>query len=153
MRSRLLLPAFAVLLLLNIYPVLSQNISFNKVKLPDETFTGLISGITQDSEGNIWFSSGNSGLRRFDGVHLKTFLLDALNPASLADNKVECVYADKSGNIWAGTYGSGLEKFDPKTERFTHYRHNEKDPSSISGDTVTCILQDHEGVLDRKSVV
>ena len=148
MRSRLHLSAFAVLLLLiKVSPALSQDISFNKVKLPDETFQGLITGITQDLEGNIWFSSGNSGLRRFDGVHLKTFLHDALNPASLADNKVECVYADKSGNIWAGTYGAGLEKYDPKTERFTHYKHNEKDPGSVSNDTITCLLQDHEGVL------
>lgn len=60
---------------------------------------------------------------------------------------MECVYADKSGNIWAGTLGAGLEKFDPKTERFTHYKHNEKDPSSISNGIITCLLQDQEGVL------
>ncbi len=148
MQSRFHLITFTVLLLvIKVYPVLSQDISFNKVTLSDETFQGLISGITQDPEGNIWFSSAISGLSRFDGVHLKIFSHDPLNPASVADNWVECVHADKSGNIWAGTYGTGLEKFDPKTDRFTHYKHNEQDPSSISNDTITCLLQDHEGVL------
>ena len=148
MQSRFRLFAFTVLLLLiKVCPALSQDISFNKLSLPDETFQGLITGITQDPEGNIWFGSGLTGLSRFDGVHLKTFSHDPLNPASLADNRVQCVYADKSGNIWVGTYGTGLEKFDPKTERFTHYKHNEQDPSSISNDTIICLLQDHEGVL------
>ena len=148
MRSRFHTITFFVLqLLIKAYPVLSQDINFNKVTLPDETFVGLKTGITQDPAGNIWFSSGISGLSRFDGVHLRTFSHDALNLSSLADNKVECVYADKSGNIWAGTYGTGLEKFNSKTERFTHYKHNEKDPGSVSNDSITCLLQDHEGVL------
>ena len=92
MQSRFHFFTFTVLLLLiHICPAVSQDITFNKVTLPDETFQGLISGITQDPEGNMWFSSGISGLCRFDGVHLKTFLRDALNPASLAVNNVECV--------------------------------------------------------------
>ncbi|MEP6597251.1 MAG: two-component regulator propeller domain-containing protein, partial [Ginsengibacter sp.] len=146
MQSRFRLFTFAVLLLLiKVCPVLSQHISFNKVALPDETINGLVTGITQDLQGNIWFAS--SGLHQFDGVHLKSYVHDPLNPGSLANNYVECVYADKSGNIWAGTYGSGLEKFNPETGAFTHYKHNEQDPASIGGDSVTCILQDNEGML------
>ncbi len=147
MRCRLHLSAFAVLLLINICPVLSQDISFNKVSLPEETIRGIITGITQDPKGYIWFSPNATGLSRFDGVNLKTYSHDALNPSSLANNYVECVYADRSGNIWAGTFGSGLEKLDTKTGAFTHFKHNEKDPSSISHDSVTCILQDREGFL------
>jgi signal transduction histidine kinase/ligand-binding sensor domain-containing protein len=148
MRCRLHLSAFAVLLLLiKVCPVLCQDIRFNKVSLPEETIRGIITGITQDLNGNIWFSPNGTGLSRFDGVNLKTYSHDALNPSSLANNYVECVYADRSGNIWAGTFGSGLEKLDTKTGAFTHFKHNEKDPSSISHDTVTCILQDREGFL------
>ena len=31
--------------------------------------------------------------------------------------------------LWIGTY-DGLSRFDPKTEQFTVYRHNAKDPRS-----------------------
>src|SRR5205809_6228717 len=134
-----------LILLVSACPVFAQDISFNKISLPDETINEVITGITQDFQGNIWFSS--NGLHQFDGVHLKSYIHDPLNAGSLAINKIECVYVDKNGNIWAGTYGAGLEKLDPKTGVFTHYKHDEHDASSISGDSVTCILQDHEGVL------
>jgi len=71
MQRRLHLSVFAVLLLLiKVSPALSQDIRFNKVTLPEETIQGLITGITQDLQGNIWFRSG--GLHKFDGVHLKS---------------------------------------------------------------------------------
>ena len=71
MRSRLHVSVFGVLLLLiKACPASSQDIRFNKVTLPEETIQGLITGITQDLQGNIWF--GASGLHKFDGVHLKS---------------------------------------------------------------------------------
>lgn len=147
MQSRFHLFLSVLLLLVNASRVVSQDIRFDKVSLSDQTGSGVITSITQDLQGNIWFSPNTSGLCRFDGVNMKIYSHDALNPGSLAHNRVECVYADKSGNIWAGTYGFGLEKFDPETGSFTHYKHNENDPTSISGDTITCIIQDRDGFL------
>ena len=31
-----------------------------------------------------------------------------------------------------GTWGGGLNRFDPNTNRFTHYRDNPQEPSSLS---------------------
>src|SRR5438552_3168544 len=86
-----------LILLISACPVFAQDISFNKISLPDETINEVITGITQDAHGNMWFIS--NGLHRFDGVHLKSYIHDPLNPASLAINTIECVYADKNGNI------------------------------------------------------
>ena len=122
----------------------SQDIHFNKVLLPDEV-SYLISGITQDKEGNIWFSG--DGISRYDGVHMKKYTYDRLNSNSIASNFVECIYADKKGFIWAGGIGGGLNKLDPKTGIFTHYKHDVKNPNGISGDTITCILEDKEGMM------
>src|ERR1043166_7910545 len=98
MQSRFHLFTITVLLLfIKVCPVLSQDISFNKVTLPDETINRLITGITQDLQGNIW--SASAGIHQFDGVHLKSYIHDPLNPGSLANDYVECIYADKSGNI------------------------------------------------------
>ncbi len=122
----------------------SQDIHFNKVSLPDEV-TNVITAITQDQQGNIWFSA--DGISRYDGVHLKKYVYDRLNPNSIASNRMESIYADKKGFIWAGGYGGGLNKLDPRTGIFTHYQHDAKNPNSISGDTVTCILEDKEGMI------
>ncbi|MBZ5859593.1 sensor histidine kinase [Flavihumibacter profundi] len=141
------LPISVLLLLVIISPAISQDINFTKVVVPDEAATTVITSISQDQSGNIWCSLGGTGIFQFDGVHFKMYMHEDFNPASLANNRVECVYADKKGNIWVGTFGSGLEKFDPVTGTFTHYKHNPQDPSSISGDSVTCILEDRDGLL------
>src|SRR6266542_1964568 len=135
------------IILLHVSGVSAQDISFQRVDLPDINIQNVITGITQDPQGNIWFTSSGSGLFEYDGVHLKSYTHDPLNPSSLASNYTECIYVDKHGNLWIGTWGGGLEKLDPATGVFIHYKHDPKDGSSISGDTVTCILQDHEGVL------
>ncbi len=150
MQSRFYRYCFAVLiLLLNVSPVLSQEISFNKVTLNEETLN-VITGITQDLQGNIWFGAtvtSGSGLFLFDGFQVKSISNQYLNHGSLTTGRVECLYADKIGNIWVGTFGSGLEKFDPKSGNFTHYIHDDKDSFSISGNIITAILEDHDGFL------
>ncbi len=122
----------------------SQNIRFNKVSFPED-FINTTTGITQDKQGNIWFSAG--GIARYDGVQLKIFKHDPLNPNSISVNFIECILADKKGYIWAGSYGGGLNKLDPATGIFTHYRHDAKNPNSIIDDTVTCILEDRDGMI------
>jgi ligand-binding sensor domain-containing protein len=144
------LNATLFIILLQASVVSAQDISFERVDLPDINIQDVITGITQDLRGNIWFTSsgfsGGSGLFKYDGVHLKSYTHDPLNPSSLGYNLIECIYTDQRGNLWIGTWGD-LEKMDPSTGVFIHYKHDPKDPASISGDTVNCILQDHEGML------
>jgi signal transduction histidine kinase/ligand-binding sensor domain-containing protein len=135
-----------LLWLLKAYAISAQDINFERVNLPDKDAQDAITGITQDLKGNIWFTSW-SGLFEYDGLHLKSYTHESLNPSSLATNNTECVRPDSRGNIWIGTYGDGLEKLDPATGVFVHYKHDAKDTSSISGDSVTCILQDNAGML------
>jgi len=46
-----------------------------------------------------------------------------------------------------GTYGGGLNRLDPESGRFTVYRHDPNDPSSLSSDRVLSILRDRDGTL------
>src|SRR6478609_7986255 len=110
------LPFF--IFLLSLSRGIAQDISFNKVPVPEEINNHVITGITQDPSGNIWFSC--SGLYQYDGIHIKSYVHDPLNPASLAFGIVECIFADRDGNIWAGVTGAGLDKLDPKTGVVTH---------------------------------
>ena len=44
--------------------------------------------------------------------------------------------------LWIGTYFGGLNSFDGK--KFTHYRHNDNDSSSLANDNVWEIFEDRE---------
>ena len=54
---------------------------------------------------------------------------------------------DHEGFLWIGTEHGGLNRMDTKTGKFTHYRHNENDPASLSYDMVRAIYEDKAGAL------
>jgi signal transduction histidine kinase/ligand-binding sensor domain-containing protein len=127
-------------------PAFSQQIIFNKV-LPAEGITfGMVTDITQDINGSMWFSTKN-GLYRYDGYQMTNYRKERMNHNSIGDNNLESVLADSNGIVWVGTLGAGLDRFDPENGVFTHFRHNKNDTNSISNDTVTAILRDKKGIL------
>ena len=52
---------------------------------------------------------------------------------------------DHLGKLWIGTYLGGLDCYDGR--HFTHYRHKDEDPSSLSDDRVYTIMEDSGGDL------
>lgn len=48
---------------------------------------------------------------------------------------------DSSGALWLGS-DQGLARFDPKTESFRHFRHDPRQPGSLSHDAIRAILPD-----------
>ena len=48
---------------------------------------------------------------------------------------------DPAGALWLGS-DQGLVRFDPKTQAFTRYRHDPRQPGSLSHDVVRAILPD-----------
>ena len=138
---------FVLLLLCNTRSVLSQQLNFSLVPPPAEAPQwGLVTGITQDKSGLMWFTTSN-GVQRYDGYKVVNYLNEPHNPNSLASNSTECIYADSAGIIWIGTRSAGLDRFDPVTGKFTHYRHVPNDPASIIDDNIRAIFEDHEGIL------
>ena len=125
--------------------VYSQDIALNLVPNGTGENIDFVTGITQDMNGLMWFST-KVGLLSYDGNNLTIYKNNPLNPNSLISNFTESVYAD-SGKIWVGTLGYGLDMFDPTTGIFTHFRHDPNDPASLSNDTVTQILRDKHGTL------
>jgi ligand-binding sensor domain-containing protein/signal transduction histidine kinase len=127
-------------------PAFGQQITFQKLLPPDGQNFEFVTGITQDVNGIMWFSS-KKGLYSYDGNQLSSFKNNPLNPNSLLSNFLETIYADTNGTIWLGSLGKGLDLFDPESGKFTHFRPDPKDPSSLSNDTVTALLRDSQGVL------
>ncbi len=137
---------FLLLLFARTLPGFCQQIIFNKVLPPEGRFNPLVTCITQDMNGYMWFASPD-GIYSYDGYRFTHYLHDSSNSHSLASNYVESIYADSNGIIWVGTAETGLDRLDPETGIFTHFRHDENVPSSLGCDSVTAILIDKHGIL------
>ncbi|MGE5448148.1 MAG: two-component regulator propeller domain-containing protein, partial [Bacteroidales bacterium] len=143
------LSIFALLLFLlfiRTIPAFSQQITFHKLLPPDELNFEFVTGIAQDFNGIMWYST-KKGLYRYDGNQLSSFKNNPLNPNSLLSNFLETIFVDLDGTIWLGSLGKGLDLFDPESENYTHFRPEPNNPSSLSNDTVTAILRDKQGTL------
>jgi len=62
----------------------------------------------------------------------------------LSQSSIYSMCQDKEGMIWFGTL-DGLNKFDGY--KFTKYRHNRNDPTSISDNSINCVFEDSKGIL------
>ena len=62
----------------------------------------------------------------------------------LSHNKVNCILQDKRGFIWIGT-DDGLNRYDG--QRFTIYRNEPEDSSTVSGNIITSLHEDEKGIL------
>ncbi|HEX2394853.1 MAG TPA: two-component regulator propeller domain-containing protein, partial [Bacteroidales bacterium] len=55
------------------------------------------------------------------------------------DNTVRTIFEDHSGKIWIGTQNAGLELYNSQTDGFIHFRHNDNDNKTPSGNTIRSI--------------
>ena len=67
-------------------------------------FAGLhtVSDLLEDRKGNLWLVSDEKGLQYYDGMHVKTYKLDA------RDVVASCLCEDHQGNIYVSTTNAGV---------------------------------------------
>lgn len=98
-----------------------QNIEFSSLNNRGGLSNSQVNAILKDKTGYVWFGT-QSGLNRFDGFRMKTFLYSATNQTSLANNYVDELQEDNEGKIWVHTsvgycvYAPTTEQFDRKPE-------------------------------------
>ncbi len=107
--------------------------------------------------GVLWIGTP-TGLDRFDTKteRFTRFRHEPGNAKSLSYDEILSIYEAPSepAILWIGTgqagnvmKGGGLNRFDTKSGTFTHYRHDSKNPSSISHDIVGPVHEDKHGAL------
>lgn len=69
---------------------------------------GMVCGITQDKEGNMWFGSFGGGLNKYRN----DLFVNINENHGLANNTVMSFYKDSKDNMWIGTWGGGVSKMD-----------------------------------------
>lgn len=66
--------------------------------------------------------------------------------ASWLHNYVRDVWVDEAGAVWFGTY-TGLSRFDPTAKPFETWKHDARDPQTLSGDAVSAVVEQNDGSL------
>ena len=115
-----------------------------------------ILALCTDRTGTLWI--GSEGLERFNpGDNSFTHYGNVPNDVtSLSDNNVRSIYEDHQGVLWIGTgsvYGvegadpskGGLNRMDKGTGKFTRYKHDEANPSSLVNNKVRALFEDSKG--------
>ncbi|TWJ02349.1 signal transduction histidine kinase [Mucilaginibacter frigoritolerans] len=125
------------------FPLYTHHLS-DPVSDPKSLSFSDINNFAEDKLGNLWIGTNGGGLTYFDRKNgtFKTYLHDPNNINSLTNNVIVCMYIDHAQKLWIGTYFGGLDCFDGKT--FTHYKHNEAVPGSISEDRICAITEDSD---------
>ncbi len=100
-----------------------------------------------DSKGNIWFSTRNEGIKRYDGVSLKTAftIVDGLG-----SNDVQKIFEDRDGDLWFISSIEALRGDIGYVMHINRYDGNsiQNFPVSPLGDTHGVVIhQDTRGIL------
>lgn len=109
--------------------------------VPEFTY---VNSITEDRQGNIWFTTSRSGLVCFGEGDSKPRCYMTTNSGICSDKTTE-VFEDKFGNIWVGSYGSGLSILNPSNNTIENHSYVPGDPTSLSGNNVFSIAQGPDG--------
>ena len=102
--------------------------------------------IMQDSKGFMWFGTWD-GLNRFDGLNFVIYKPGIKeNKQNMGNQTIRSFFEDKKGNFWIGTEW-GLILLNRKTQQFTKYTRNQKNPNALNSDTINCVTEDNKGLL------
>ncbi|MCD0490545.1 response regulator [Pedobacter sp. MC2016-14] len=118
------------------------NFTVYKKSFQDKSSIGSndIQTITEDKKGFLWIGTGEETLIRFN-LNKEKFVNNVLHTIK----GIQCIFHDKTGLVWIGTRDEGLFSYREDTGKLTCYKHNPKNPETLSSNNVTCITQDTEG--------
>ncbi len=113
---------------------------------------GYVFSLLEDSKGRIWYGTWGQGLGWIEkNTHTIHHVQESSNVIrTISSDKVIALYEDHLKNLWIGTKGGGvnilpLHMAESGNYDFITYRHNYKDPKSLSHNDVYCIKQDKQG--------
>ncbi len=99
-----------------------------------------VQAVHEDRSGVMWLGHYRSGISYYARRQ------DRIIRNKIADG-VHAVLQDRRGNLWVGSFMSGLRHYDSQGRLLAHYRHDPKNPKSLSDDNVLAIREDRSGNL------
>jgi methyl-accepting chemotaxis protein/ligand-binding sensor domain-containing protein len=113
---------------------------------PTSITSNSIWSIYQDGRGVLWVGTFNGGIN-LSSPYLNRFRIYRAQPGGLNNSYILSIHEDRRGDLWIGTDGGGLNHIDRRTGKYTYYKHDPDNPSSICGDAVLCVYEDRLGQI------
>jgi len=108
-----------------------------------------ISGLYEDPDEKLWVGFIDSGLvtrcKRCD--RFSTLELAEDSPVQQVLGRINQILRTRDGIVWLAGMPNGLYRYDPARRWLTRYLHRSDDPSSISHDSITVLVEDRRGRL------
>jgi signal transduction histidine kinase/ligand-binding sensor domain-containing protein/CheY-like chemotaxis protein len=99
----------------------------------------------EDRRGDLWIGTFGGGLAHIDRTTGRVLRHPYGSSDGLSSPRASAIVEDTHDNLWIGTIGGGLNLFVRSTGRFYQYRRNDRDPHSLSDDTVYALHVDSHG--------
>ncbi|MCP4720292.1 MAG: histidine kinase [Desulfobacteraceae bacterium] len=127
-------------------PATNDFSSFTHVKNAGSDLSSVYS-VYEDNQGVFWVGTGKGDLCIFD--RKSQTLKKTYKNNIISDAAPRAILQDKFDHniLWFGTQENGLFKFNKKQGSFLQYRHDKKDPKSLSNNVVFNLFQDNEGTI------
>lgn len=108
----------------------------------------IVNSLYIDSSNDIWISTANNGLVKFDPETEEFIEYGSSNEAEqgLLHNYVYSVSEIETNQLWIGTMG-GISILDKNTDTFHHITRDPLKAESLSDNAVTCFLKDRSGSI------
>jgi ligand-binding sensor domain-containing protein/serine phosphatase RsbU (regulator of sigma subunit) len=119
----------------------SNELVFEHLSIKQGLSQGIVTGITQDKKGFMWFGTEDN-LNRYDGYDFVHHDNDPNDKNSMPDNWIRALTTDRNGDVWIGTDTKGIAKYDRKKDKFIAYTHHSKDKTSLVSNYISAIFSD-----------
>ncbi len=111
-----------------------------------------VMSIIQDRGDVLWVGTQGGGVSKWNPATwaFSHYRADPTGSSGLTSNTVYAFSEDRDGRLWIGTFGGGLnvlERAPGGPARFSHYRHDPSDPTSLPDDRIASLLHDRSGTL------
>jgi ligand-binding sensor domain-containing protein/signal transduction histidine kinase len=103
-----------------------------------------LSAVLKDRAGSVWIGTEDAALFKSAVKKFRHHRAEAMR--GLTNNDIRSLCEDRQGVLWLGT-ADGLFAYDRARSRYTHFKHEPRDPKSLSGNSVTSIYEDEAGLL------
>jgi signal transduction histidine kinase/DNA-binding response OmpR family regulator/streptogramin lyase len=109
----------------------------------------VVSGLTEDNEGNLWIGTEGGGLNFLDRKtnQFKFYKANALNQFSITANNIKSVIKDRKNTLWIGIHDGGVNYLDlnRKPYQFKSIDFPKSSEFSLKGLKVLHLLEDVNG--------
>lgn len=106
-----------------------------------------VTGIVHDRHGGWWLAVPGLLRRRDDALTPASNALQAVTLPGSTTQRVLAMLQDRDGSVWFGTHNGGLAQLTPPALRFSAYRHDERQPQSLSAIQPEAIADAGDGRL------